>query len=354
MSPLALSYVLPLRWDHDRGLHELRAYLRELASQVAEVIVVDGSSTRLFESHAAAFGPAIRQLRPHSSLHFAMGKVNGVVTGIREARCEHVVVADDDVRYSPAALARADALLEEADLVRPQNYFEPLVWHARWDTARTLLNRAFSGDPRDWAGDFPGTLAVRRSSFLRMGGYDGNALFENLELIRTVRAAGGSVASPLDLYVARRPPTSAHFRSQRVRQAYDDFALPLRMAAWLATGPALVLAAGRRRLGSVALGAGAAILLAEAGRRRAGGARFFPASSSLLAPAWILERALTSWLAVLDRATGGARYGDGRLPLAAHSERELRRRYGEWPLEPNLADEGPADGALSAANSTSL
>jgi hypothetical protein len=354
MARLALTYVLPLRWDQDDGLDELRAYLREVVGHVMEVIVVDGSDPRLFDSHAEAFGPAIRHLRPHSSLRFAMGKVNGVATGVREARCEHVVVADDDVRYSPAALARAGALLEEADLVRPQNYFEPLVWHARWDTARTLLNRAFSGDPHDWAGDFPGTLAVRRSSFLRMGGYDGDALFENLELIRTVRAAGGSVASPLDLYVARRPPTAAHFRSQRVRQAYDDFALPLRMAAWLSTGPALVLAARRRRPGSVALGAGAAVLLAEAGRRRAGGARFFPASSSLLAPAWILERAVTSWLAVLDRARGGARYGDGRLRLAANRERDLRRRYEERPLEPAVAGDRSADGALSAANSTSL
>src|SRR5689334_24505275 len=59
----------------------------------------------------------------------------------------------------------------------------------------------------------------------------------------------GVVTSPLDLYVARRPPTAEHFLSQRVRQAYDDFAIPPRMAAWLGVLPALglALARGRRR-----------------------------------------------------------------------------------------------------------
>jgi len=36
--------------------------------------------------------------------------------------------------------------LAGADLVGPQNFFDPLPWHARWDSARTLLNRASGGD----------------------------------------------------------------------------------------------------------------------------------------------------------------------------------------------------------------
>ena len=148
-----------------------------------------------------------------------MGKVSGVRTGVRLASHEKVVIADDDVRYDPAALRRVAQLLESHDLVRPQNYFSRLPWHARWDTARTLLNRCLGRD-------YPGTLAVRRSRLLAMGLYDGDVLFENLELIRTVRAHGGSTVAPLDLYVARVPPSAAHFWGQRTRQAYDDFALP--------------------------------------------------------------------------------------------------------------------------------
>jgi hypothetical protein len=322
-----VSYLLPLRWTQPGPTEELAAYLSLLGEAVDETLVVDGSPPALFKRHAEALGGIARHIPPNPDLDFRMGKVNGVVTGIRECSYERVVLADDDVRYDPAALRRVAALLDEADLVRPQNHFDELPWHARWDTARSLLNRVFTGDAAFPVGDFPGTLAVRRSAFLDSGAYDGDALFENLELMRTIRAAGGVVITPLDLYVVRRPPTAAHFLSQRVRQAYDDFAMPGRLAAFLAIVPLTALQL-RRGKGRWLLGAAlAAIGVAELGRRRADGTDHFPLSGSLLAPAWIMERAVCAWLAVGARLRGGVRYGDRRLSLAATPMRLLRRRY---------------------------
>lgn len=327
-TPLQGSYVLPLRWTRPGPIEELAGYLRRLGAEVEDVLVVDGSPPEVFERHAAALEPVARHLRPHPDLDFAMGKVNGVITGVRESVHERVVIADDDVRYDRRSLRRCLELLAEADLVRPQNYFDELPWHARWDGARTLLNRVFSGDRDFPVGDFPGTLAVRRSSFLASGAYDGQALFENLELMRTILAGGGRVLTPLDLYVARRPPATAHFLSQRVRQAYDDFAIPARMATWLGLGP-LALTLSRRRRGrrGLALGMGTVVAVAECGRRRAAGSAHFPISSSVLAPVWLAERAVCSWLALAARLRGGVRYGERRVPLAAHSTRQLRDRY---------------------------
>lgn len=322
-----VSYVMPLRWSEPGPIEELAGYLHLLAPEVDEVLVVDGSPAPLFERHATALREVARHLPPHSDLDFGMGKVNGVITGVREASCERVVLADDDVRYDPPTLRRAVALLDGADLVRPQNCFDELPWHARWDTARSLLNRVFTGDPTFPVGDFPGTLAVRREAFRASGAYDGDALFENLELMRTIRAAGGVVLTPLDLYVARRPPSARHFFSQRVRQAYDDFAIPARIGTFLAVVPLVThsLRHGRgRRLAAAGL---ASVLVAELGRRRAGGAARFPPSSSLLAPAWICERAICSWLALGAKLRGGVRYGDGRLSHSATSMRCLRRNY---------------------------
>jgi hypothetical protein len=320
-SPLC-SYVLPLRWSEDEGIDELAAYLRRIA-QVAEVIVVDGSDPEVFARHAARLSGFVRHLAVDRARRTPMGKVGGVATGVEAASHEQVVIADDDVRYGLEALRRTAALLGDAELVRPQNYFaDPggLPWHAHWDTGRTLLNRALGRD-------YPGTLAVRRSFFREIGGYDGASLFENLELIRTVEAAGGRVASPLDLYVARCPPTTRHFLSQRVRQAYDEFARPPRMAVNLTVLPlaACTVASGRGR--SLAAGAAAIVALAEFGRRRAQGARYFPATASLLAPAWMTERALCSWLALRHRARGGVPYAGRRLRRAATSRGELRRRF---------------------------
>jgi hypothetical protein len=323
----SVSYVLPLRWAEPGPIEELSGYLRSIAGAVDEILVVDGSPAPVFAAHAAALRGIARHLAPHPDLRFQMGKVDGVLTGVRECSGELVVLADDDVRYDPPALRRTVALLAQADLVRPQNYFDETPWHARWDTARTLLNRVFTGDPTFPVGDFPGTLAVRRRALLATGGYDGDALFENLELMRTIRAAGGSVATPLDLYVPRRPPSAAHFRSQRVRQAYDDFAIPARIGFFLALAPFAAHSLWRRHVHRLFLGALASMVTAEIGRRRAGGTARFPASGSLLAPAWVVERSLCSWLALGAKLRGGVLYGDRRLGHSATSLRRLRRRH---------------------------
>jgi hypothetical protein len=316
---LQLSYVLPLRWRDGAERSELSDYLRFLRGHCDEIIVVDGSPPEIFSANAAAWDSWAVHVAPDADAACEMGKVAGVHTGVRRASHEAVVIADDDVRYARAGLRRVVTYLRHFDLVRPQNYFDPLPWHARWDTARTLLNRTLGAD-------YPGTLGVRRSRFMAMGGYDGDVIFENLELIRTVQASGGTVVSPLDLYVRRRPPTASHFWGQRTRQAYDDLALPARMACWLGVLP-LLATSFVRRPARLARAAVALMLVAEGGRRRAGGGAIFPATASLLAPFWVLERGICAWLALVQRLRfGGVRYGSAVISTAANSKAAIRRR----------------------------
>jgi hypothetical protein len=312
-------YLLPIRRDGNADSDpELTEYLRGVAVQ-CDVLIVDGSPEPAFGRHRAAWGAFARHLAPDPDLACRNGKVNGVLTGMRRTNAGLVVIADDDVRYTPATLAAALALLERADLVIPQNYFDPLPWHAAWDSARSLLNRALGTD-------YPGTLAVRASTFRRAGCYNGDVLFENLELIRTVRAAGGRVLAAPHVLVARRPPDPGHFRGQRVRQAYDSLAQPARLLAELALLPAAAVALRARRPAAVAGTAVAGVLLAEVGRRRAGGRAVYPPWLPLLAPVWLAERAVCSWLALGCLARGGVRYGSGRLRRAATGNTALRRR----------------------------
>ncbi|HLL41316.1 MAG TPA: glycosyltransferase family 2 protein [Rubrobacteraceae bacterium] len=319
---IAASYIMPIRHGAVEDTEETWAYLRLLSPHVGEVIVVDGSPPEVFEAHAAALrGSSIRHVPVDPELVTPMGKVGGCLTGLRLAGHECVVIADDDIRYTPDALARVVTLLEGYHVVRPQNYFDPLPWHARYDTARTLFNR-LSG------GDWPGTLGVRRSVLRDTGGYDGGAMFENLELVRTVRAAEGKEAVPLDLFVARRPPSARHFFSQRVRQAYDELARPLRFGLFLTLLPLTVILAQRGRGAALVVAVGAFVVFAEAGRRRGRGTTVFPATSSLLAPLWLAERAVCVWLALGARLfLGGIPYRNSVLRLAANSPKELRRRH---------------------------
>jgi hypothetical protein len=318
-APLPLTYVLPLRTGAEEPVEELAGYLAELTGVVAEVLVVDGSEPAVVEDHRHRFPDGVTVLPPDERT--PMGKVGGVLTGLRRASCPDVVVADDDVRYDAGSLRRVHDLLQQADVVRPANHFDPLPWHARIDTGRILLNRMLGGD-------WPGTLGVRRDRLLAAGGYDGDAMFENLELVRTVRAAGGTEFVASDVHVRRLPPSTEHFLGQRVRQAYDELARPWRLVVFLAVLPVSAVLAARRRWSVLAAGVLAVVGTAEAGRHRAGGRRVFPVTSSLLAPVWVVERAACSWLAVWARARGGVPYRDGRLRKAASSNRALRRRMG--------------------------
>jgi Glycosyl transferase family 21 len=319
MSALALSYVLPLRAPMPDT--DLRDYVRDLAEIVADVVVVDASAGEVRAVHETWWGGRVTHLTPDPRHRCLNGKVWGVLTGLDHARYDAVVIADDDVRWDRAGLQRVVRLLESTDMVVPANYYDPLPWQARYDTGRVLVQHALGGD-------WPGTIALRRQILAAVGGvYDGDVLFENLELVRTVVACGGRCDWPPDLFVARRPPDARQFLGQRVRQAYDEFARPAHLVVSLGMLPAM-LAAPFLRLRSVIPMAltFVAIWAAWAGRRRGGGARVYPRSSVPLAPLWVLERSITIWIALVYRMRGGMPYAGHRLARAASSVAMLRER----------------------------
>jgi len=176
-------------------LSELGAYLEGL-SQRLEVIVVDGSSEDFFES---------------------------LLTGLDIASHDKVVIADEDIRYDAISLERVLSLLDEATSYARRTTSSRRPGTLLGDTGRTLLNRAAGGD-------WPGTLAVRRSLLDRTQGYDRRCALREPRARAYGAAAGGREAVPLDLFVRRLPSTTPHFLSQRVRQAYDEFARPRRLA----------------------------------------------------------------------------------------------------------------------------
>ena len=312
------TYVLPIKAQTTDSTAELGRYFDRLERVGMKVIVVDGSRSDVFDVHAAAWGGSVLHVPPAADVRGLNGKTRGVLTGIALAVTDKVIIADDDVRYHEAGLISVLEALDRYDVVRPQNYFAPQVWHTLLDDARILLNRTTGGD-------WPGTLGVRKS---RMpNGYNADVLFENLELVRTIEANGGRQLVAYDLFIARRPPRTTHFWSQRVRQAYDEFARPGRLLAALCVVP-LVL--GATVTGKYYIPAGLAILAtlaAETGRRRGGAARFFSPLSSLAAPLWLLERAVCAWIALYLRiCRGGVAYAGNVLRYTATRPAKLREK----------------------------
>ncbi len=306
------TYLLPIRRvkfsSAEAGSFSL--YFRGLNDAGCDVLVIDGSSTAIFQQHDDAWRSVCRHERVDRSFGYLNDKVNGIQTGVRLAGAEKIILADDDIRYSAAEIDRICGLLDEFDVVRPQNFLQPLPWWARMEAARMLINRATLR-----TGDYPGTCAFRRSVMLEVGPYDGDVLFDNEEIIRHFARAGASISYAINLFVRKRPPTLRKWIEQRPRQAYEDFGLRAKTALFLSL-PILAVwvGAGWGLKGLFVYLAGisiAAVCLAIAGWFRGMTSGYFPISVPFFAPLWIFERSLsTYWALYWHFARGGYPFGD--------------------------------------------
>jgi len=334
------TYLLPIRRVRisETEIADFSRYFRRLASAGCEVLVVDGSPPAVFIKHERAWRGLCRHVTVDPQYKYLNGKVNGIHTGVALAGSESIIVADDDIRYTPQDIARMCTLLDRHEMVRPQNFFSPLPWWARLEAARMLLNRAVLR-----TGDYPGTCGFRKSAMLRVGHYDGDVLFDNEEMVRHFALCGAKICSALDFLILKRPPTFRKWLEQRPRQAYEDFVMHAKTAFFLALLPVgfgLELFFGWKTVLAyvVVLITGSALLALRG--RRAGAHRVFPATLSLYAPLWVLERSISVYWALywriiyggypfgdklLSKGTGRAWVAGGRIPLRAVSQTADKR-----------------------------
>jgi hypothetical protein len=300
------SFIVPIRRValDPVEIAKLADYFKALRLAGCEVLVVDGSPFAVFEQHKKSWQICSRHVAPDPKYTFLNGKVNGVHTGVGLASCERIILADDDIRYSAADVKRMCALLDKFEMVRPQNFIAPLPWWARLETARILFNRGVLR-----AGDYPGTCGFRRSTMHRVGPYDGDVLFDNEEIVRHFALNGVDINYALDFFILKRPPTFTKWLEQRPRQAYEDFVMRAKTAAFLAVFPISLglgfLVSVRVAVLFLAILSLLSVLLSTRGLLRNAAYRVFPARSPLFAPLWIFERSLSVYWALY----WWARYG---------------------------------------------
>lgn len=305
-SNIQCSFILPIRRVQVDPLEikRLADYFKLLRSAGCEVLVVDGSPKPVFEEHWKSWRNLSRHVAPDPKYKYLNGKVNGVHTGVDLASCEWIILADDDIRYRAADVKRMCGLLDKYEMVRPQNFIAPLPWWARLETARILINR---GALR--AGDYPGTCGFRRSTMRRVGPYDGDVLFDNEEIVRHFALNGVNIKYALNFFIQKLPPTFTKWLEQRPRQAYEDFVMRAKTAAFLSVAPAAlslsILFSARAVIFFLALLSLVSVSLSSRGIVRDAAYRFFPITSPLFAPLWVFERSLSVYWAVY----WWARYG---------------------------------------------
>jgi hypothetical protein len=310
--PGKCTYLLPIRRHAFSAAEasEFDNYFQLLRQAECEVVVVDGSDRETFDAHHRVWAGTCRHKTVDSRFGYLNGKVNAIHTGVEAASHEKIILADDDVHYEPDEIASICERLEKFDVVRPQNFIEPLPWWARSEAARMLINRATLR-----AGDYPGTCAFRRAVMLRDGDYDGDVLFDNEEMIRHFARRGFTIDYNINLLVRKNPPRFRKWLEQRPRQAYEDFALRWKTFFFASIFPVVgfltLIGNSRTMMAFAAALMVGSMLLAFAGRRRGRAAQVFPYSTCCFAPLWILERAASTYVAFGWRLfRGGYPFGD--------------------------------------------
>ena len=216
---------------------KLAAYFDVLTGAGCDVIVIDGSPAPVFDLHHEVWSKHARHEKVDRRFNYLNDKVNGIHTGVELSPNEKIVLADDDIRYTADDIELISRMLDDYEVVRPQNYLAPLPWWARIEGARMLVNRATLR-----AADYPGTCAFRRATMLRVGHYDGDVLFDNEEIIRHFARHHARICYANDFFVQKRAPHFRKWIEQRPRQAYEDFALRAKTALFFGLPPMALLA----------------------------------------------------------------------------------------------------------------
>ena len=199
----------------------------------------------------------------------AQRKGTRCLAGFRAASHDAIVIADDDIRCQRRPCWRW-----------PVRSPAPMSSDRRTTSCRSLARPAGRGADARRSNSTEaigqGTLGVRRSAIGPTANYDGNVLFENLELVRTIRAAGEWKRAGRSVRARRRRPRATSGVSASGRPT-TRFARPPRLAAALVVRVRLlgVLLLTRRWRMSGAFFAVVPMLAAEMGRRRAGGRAVF-------------------------------------------------------------------------------
>lgn len=295
-------------------LRELASYFSTLGVAGCDVVILDPSPRLQFELN----GRILRWVGQHVAVrpeYRGGGGIDVVRAAAAYGSCEKVIVAAEDVRYTPEAIGQLCDLLDMHEVVEPQDYLDPMPWWGGIEAGRMLIHRGIEPQP-----DHGATFGFRRSAIRGM-----RTLSPSTETqARRLAAVGAEVFPAADVFVRREPTPLADWVSARPRHAGDDFSFPFKTAFFFSLLPLLLLLAfvNVTLAGSYAgLIAFASMGLAARGRTGAA-ALHFPLRACLFAPVWVLERSVSVYWA-LYRKLRGADEDVTRVPAPA----ETRARH---------------------------
>ena len=291
-------------------LRDLAGYLSMLGVHEVDVVVLDGSRAPEFEATSRVLRWVARHVAVKPEHRTQSGAIDVIRAAVAVATCEKVIVAAEDVRYTPQALGQLCDLLDLHEVVEPQDYLDPLPWWGGIDAGRILLHRGIEPEP-----DHGATFGFRRTAVRSLRTLASARRYD--DQTRRLSAVGAEVYPAPEVFVKRQPGALGEWLTNRARQASDDFAWPMKSAFFFSLMPMLLLLAvlGGMQLAGGYAGVVAFASVALALRGRAGATAFFPLRSVLFAPLWVFERSVSVYWA-LYRKIRGTDLDDARVAAA--------------------------------------
>lgn len=295
------SYVVVIENASASGddLRELAGYLSTVGVAGCDVVILDPSSRLQYELNRRVLRWVGRHVAVRPEHRTPAGSIDLVRSAAALAACEKVIVAAEDVRYTPEAVEQMCDLLDVHEVVEPQDYLDPLTWWSGIEAGRILVHRGVEPQP-----DHGATLGFRRSALQGLRGLAACDLIEDHG--RRLALAGAEVHPAANVFVRRQPEAFNEWLSRRPRVAGDDFALPAKTGFFLSLPPLLILLAllGGARLAAAYAGVIAFAAVGLAVRGRVGAGAFFPLYACLFAPLWVFERSVSVYWALYRRVRG--------------------------------------------------
>jgi hypothetical protein len=280
-------------------LRELANYLSTLGVAGCDVVILDPSPRLQFELNGRILRWVGRHLAVRPEHRAPSGTLDLVRAAASVAACEKVIVAAEDVRYTPAAVGQLCDLLDVHEVAEPQDYLDPLPWWGGIEAARILVHRGIEPEP-----DHGATFGFRRSAIRSLRTLGAGEVMD--DPVRRLAAAGAEVFAAANVFVRREPGALDEWLAQRPREAGEDFTLPFKSAFFFSLLPLMLILAAT---GGAELAGGYATVIAFvsvalAVRGRAGAGSFFPLHACLFAPLWVIERSVSVYWALLCRLRG--------------------------------------------------
>lgn len=217
----SLSVVFPAYNEESNIVRAVRAALDELDVRGidGEVIVVDDGSVDRTAAHVADVAREDGRVRGVSHGD-NLGYGAAVMRGVRESRCEHILLTDADLQFDVRELERLEAHAADYDIIVGYRHRRADPLHRRvnawaWNA---MINRMFRIGVRDVDCAFK---VFHRRVFEHIGVESGGA-FVSSEILARARAAGFRVKEVPVSHFPRRAGVQTGARPRVIGRAWVE------------------------------------------------------------------------------------------------------------------------------------